>query len=205
MCYNRLMIKRNIKLSSQDLHRQRTQAIARAAYYQCPNLCHFCGSVIQITEGQKPSITRKKRFCNHSCAGSFNNTKTPKRKLAGKCKTCCVPISATRKYCSETCRKIAASALPRKSDPIKYVVTWRQRTKQRAIQYKGGACQLCGYDRSSRALNFHHLDPSQKDFGIGGVSRSWEAIQAELDKCILVCANCHAEIHDGMISSHSID
>lgn len=60
---------------------------------------------------------------------------------------------------------------------------------------------MCGYNRCTRALGFHHLDPSKKDFGIGGAhSRSWAVIQAELDKCILVCSNCHDEIHDGMIS-----
>ncbi len=69
-----------------------------------------------------------------------------------------------------------------------------------SIEYGGGCCQLCGYNRCSRALSFHHKDPKEKDFGLSvrGLTRSWEKIQAELDKCVLVCANCHMEIHDGI-------
>lgn len=68
--------------------------------------------------------------------------------------------------------------------------------KERAVAYKGGSCQRCGYSRNRCALQFHHLDPSQKDFQIGGHhGRSWDILKLELDKCILVCANCHSEIH----------
>lgn len=69
-----------------------------------------------------------------------------------------------------------------------------------AREYKGGKCMLCGYDKCSRALSFHHLDPSKKDFGLSerGLTRSWERIKKEIDKCILVCANCHMELHEGI-------
>lgn len=74
----------------------------------------------------------------------------------------------------------------------------RQKIKQKALDYKGGGCQVCGYNRCARALEFHHLDPSQKDFGLGqkGYARSWDAVKIELDKCILLCSNCHAEEHE---------
>ena len=73
----------------------------------------------------------------------------------------------------------------------------RYHLKDKAIDYKGGKCEVCGYDKCKEALEFHHLDPSQKDFGIGsdGCTRSWEKVKEELDKCICVCANCHREIH----------
>lgn len=76
----------------------------------------------------------------------------------------------------------------------------RRRLKAMAIEYGGGECQLCGYKKCLRALSFHHLDPAQKDFGLSarGLTRSWEKMQPEIDKCILVCANCHAEIHAGL-------
>ena len=65
------------------------------------------------------------------------------------------------------------------------------------IAYKGGKCERCGYDKSSRALEFHHLNPSEKDFGISKVlTRSIQSLKEEVDKCILLCSNCHAEIHD---------
>lgn len=79
-----------------------------------------------------------------------------------------------------------------------YVVDWRKRTKIKLVEYKGGCCCKCGYDKSVNVLQFHHLDPSQKDFTIGGKSLSYERLKLEVDKCILVCANCHIEIHEQM-------
>jgi hypothetical protein len=76
------------------------------------------------------------------------------------------------------------------------VKNFRQKLKEKAIEYKGGCCEKCGYDRCDSALEFHHLDPKEKDFGIGSYSvLSWEKVKIELDKCIMVCANCHREIH----------
>lgn len=72
----------------------------------------------------------------------------------------------------------------------------RDNVKLQAIAYKGGKCSVCGYDRCIAALEFHHIDPKTKSFGIAqqGQTRSWDRVQEELDKCILVCANCHREI-----------
>lgn len=76
----------------------------------------------------------------------------------------------------------------------------REKLKAMAIAYKGGKCQICGYDKCVGALEFHHIDPTQKDFGISakGYTRSWDKNRQELDKCVLVCANCHREIHAGI-------
>jgi len=72
----------------------------------------------------------------------------------------------------------------------------QKQMKVDAVAYKGGKCQLCNYNKYVGALDFHHLDPSKKDFAISELkSYSWEIIQSELDKCICVCKNCHAEIH----------
>ena len=84
---------------------------------------------------------------------------------------------------------------------LKQAVTRRrQALREQALAYKGGQCQICGYQKSTRALGFHHLDPTQKDFGLSkkGHTRSWDKIKAELDKCVLLCANCHMEVHDGI-------
>ena len=74
----------------------------------------------------------------------------------------------------------------------------RKKLREMAREYKGGKCQICGYDKCSRALSFHHIDPKTKKFGIAfkGLTRSWEAIREELDKCVLLCANCHMEVHE---------
>lgn len=73
--------------------------------------------------------------------------------------------------------------------------------KDKCIEYKGGKCQTCGYDKCKKSMHFHHVDPSLKDFTISGAhARSWNKIKAELDKCILVCSNCHGEIHADILA-----
>lgn len=69
------------------------------------------------------------------------------------------------------------------------------------VEKKGGQCILCGYRKSVEALDFHHIDRSTKTFGISlnVLTRSWESIQKEAEKCILVCANCHREIHANLV------
>lgn len=72
--------------------------------------------------------------------------------------------------------------------------------KQAAIDYKGGKCVICGYNRYAGSLDFHHLDPIKKDFSIGTYrTYTLKKLKPELDKCILVCKNCHGEIHGGFI------
>ena len=63
----------------------------------------------------------------------------------------------------------------------------------------GGRCELCGYDRCLAALQFHHVDPATKRFALSqeGVSRSLSTARAEAAKCVLLCANCHAEVESG--------
>jgi 5-methylcytosine-specific restriction endonuclease McrA len=72
--------------------------------------------------------------------------------------------------------------------------------KRALLDAAGGACCLCGYDRYAGALQFHHVDPAKKAFAIAdrGVARSLERALAEARKCVLLCANCHAEIEGGI-------
>jgi DNA-binding CsgD family transcriptional regulator len=72
----------------------------------------------------------------------------------------------------------------------------RQKIKEKAVEYKGGCCESCGYKKCLWALDFHHTKEGEKDFGIAKYSTfSWEKIKKELDKCIMLCANCHREVH----------
>jgi 5-methylcytosine-specific restriction endonuclease McrA len=84
---------------------------------------------------------------------------------------------------------------------LKAVQRRREKVRLMAVSYKGGCCQVCGYDRCIEALEFHHLDPSQKDFGISkkGYTRSWGKVKEEVEKCILLCANCHREARAGKL------
>lgn len=87
-----------------------------------------------------------------------------------------------------TCVKCRSAAVQRK----------RYKLKHDLVVYKGGKCEICGYDKCEAALEFHHLNSNEKEFGIAykGYTRSLEECKKEVDKCILVCANCHREIHE---------
>jgi DNA-directed RNA polymerase subunit RPC12/RpoP len=79
------------------------------------------------------------------------------------------------------------------------VVRRRRRVKEILVADAGGACVLCGYSAWIGALEFHHLDPSEKAFSVSGtgVTRSLERARAEARKCVLLCSNCHAEVEGG--------
>jgi predicted HNH restriction endonuclease len=74
----------------------------------------------------------------------------------------------------------------------------RRDLRDRAIAFLGGKCQICGYDRSPAAFDFHHVEVWRKDFTISEKMTSWEKIEPELKKTVLLCANCHREVHDGL-------
>lgn len=91
------------------------------------------------------------------------------------------------KYCGAKCK-------------AKYQVTQsRKNAKKRLVEDCGGACWSCGYNKFVGALQFHHPN-NDKEFGLGdsGITRSYEKQLAEARKCMLLCANCHAEEHEGM-------
>lgn len=73
----------------------------------------------------------------------------------------------------------------------------RRKKKEELVKYKGGKCEICGYDRCIEALEFHHIDPNEKEFELSNtrISRSLEELKKEADKCLLLCANCHRELH----------
>lgn len=88
--------------------------------------------------------------------------------------------------------------MSKRSDAVK---KWRKSTKKRMVDSLGGECQICGYSKCLEALDIHHLDPSEKEFGFGAIRgnpTSWDKIVIEIRKCILLCRNCHAEFHSGV-------
>jgi DNA-binding CsgD family transcriptional regulator len=73
----------------------------------------------------------------------------------------------------------------------------RRRLKLKSIAYSGGQCLKCGYRTAMRSLTFHHIDPTQKEHRIAfGRSIGWKKQKIELDKTILLCQNCHGELHE---------
>ena len=95
-------------------------------------------------------------------------------------------------YCSKECKVF-------KYGRYKYQQKRGLDRKLELLRSKGNKCSICGYCKSMKALEFHHLDPGAKEFkldtrGLSGAS--WKRILLEADKCILLCANCHREVHD---------
>lgn len=97
----------------------------------------------------------------------------------------------TRKYCYECSPHEDENCSHSQAITIK-----RRAIKKALISRRGGKCEKCGYNKCMRALEFHHLDPMEKDFGISRtLTKPMATLIAETDKCILLCSNCHAEEH----------
>lgn len=85
------------------------------------------------------------------------------------------------------------------------VKNYRKRLKERMVYVMGDKCACCGYNKCIQALEFHHLDPKEKDLTFSkNTNCSWGTVVSELPKTILVCANCHREIHAGLIDNDSL-
>lgn len=80
----------------------------------------------------------------------------------------------------------------------KAIMIRRKAVKHTLVQEHGGKCEKCGYNKCEAALQFHHLDPTKKEFGLSvrGLNRDIDILRKEAEKCILLCANCHAEEHE---------
>lgn len=118
--------------------------------------------------------------------GGFHGAIARARAEAAKCVLVCANCHRARHRATKT-------------DGGHPTVRSRQKLKDRAVSAMGGACTGCGLREPVDALEFHHRDPHTKDFGISteGIPRRWEKIEAELAKCVLLCANCHREVHAG--------
>ena len=115
-----------------------------------------------------------------------------------KCKICgkdfeIIDLGWTRKYCYDCSPHEDSNCSHAQALSIK-----RRAIKKALVIEAGGKCQKCGYNACIRALEFHHLNPEEKDFGLSakGLSRDIDYLRSEAKKCILLCANCHAEEHD---------
>ncbi len=92
---------------------------------------------------------------------------------------------------------VRMSDTERKKRMVVHVSNRRRKVKMMAVEHMGGKCVKCGYQKCIAALEFHHTDPAQKDFNLAkkGCTFSWDRVKQEIEKCILVCSNCHREIH----------
>lgn len=106
----------------------------------------------------------------------------------------------TSRLCYNICMSEKRTYADRREYIIRAVAKRRKMLRQKAVDYKGGKCSKCGYDKCIDALEFHH--EKEKSFGISesGNTRSWERVKQELGNCVLVCSNCHREIHSQLHS-----
>lgn len=112
-----------------------------------------------------------------------------RRRIAGLCALCGSP-SGEKDKCARCARRWAD-----------YVLRLKRENKRRAVEYLGGICVDCErrFD-VPEVYDFHHVDPKQKRVNVGGsqtklLTRTWATIRAELDQCVLLCANCHRIRH----------
>ena len=88
-----------------------------------------------------------------------------------------------------------------RAEYLKKAVALRRKTiRSKIVEYKGGKCLICGYNKCIESLDLHHRIAEDKEFGVSaqGLTRAWSKVVAEADKCVLLCANCHREIHAGV-------
>ena len=140
---------------------------------------------------------RQRQFCSKTCTDQYrwlhrNEKKQPVDRYT-QCVICETPLKGNqRKFCSEKCKNIHHQAYDKQQER-------GIGRKLFLVEQMGGACTECGYQTNLAALNFHHVNGDDKahklDLRHLG-NRSWEAILGEIEKCVLVCANCHAGIHN---------
>jgi 5-methylcytosine-specific restriction endonuclease McrA len=163
-----------------------------------PKICKKCNSSFPYSKKIDGKIRNfgNRKFCLDCSPFGSHNTRTLK-------------ITQTHKVCSDCKEEKELSQFYYKTSGYPYCyckscmskrrVSYYKNNKRKAVIYKGGACQACGYAKCDAALEFHHRNPEEKDFSFSrfkGVSI--EKVKPELDKCVLLCANCHRETHQGL-------
>jgi len=129
------------------------------------------------------------------CGNSFPNAKN----IDGKRRT-----FYHRSYCFDcspfgkhNTKKLEQTNRQKKN--VKSVTNYRKKSRIKALEYKGNKCIICGYNKCTRALSFHHINKEIKLFAISEAwTCSWEKLKTEVDKCVLLCANCHMEVESGI-------
>ena len=162
--------------------------------------CSECNGRIPLSlilNGKKHRTSNKRKFC-FDCSPFGTNTPPFKvvntnRTVIIKCRRCRTKILECSR-CTKTYIYTRQGYHNSKLCSPCHITLYRQYLKVKAVEYKGGKCQLCGYSKCIAALEFHHRDPNQKEFSLSKVIRSFEKMKKELDKCDLLCSNCHREV-----------
>jgi len=153
----------------------------------------------------KHGIGRRQRFCSSKCRTRYWQLQNPElykqmvRKSVLKlhpifCKHCGKKIEDKDRKAGKTICSVNCTKATRKIGSIKR----RKKASKAFEEYKCNiGCQMCGYKQYGGSLDFHHIDPKQKDRRIGSthLTSLSKISKSELDKCVLLCKNCHYYIH----------
>ena len=185
---------------------QKEESVKR--YYENPKICKYCGKIIPLIEGVKPSYIRAKKFCNHSCAAKYNNLKIKKHRY---CMICEVEIKSKKaKYCDK-CRNNRKKLKNKnlgfnnigsrtKGDVFKNSTSWQiarnaicKNARQTYWNHnKEKVCKICGY--------IHHIEVCH----IKPVSEfSDDALISEINNInnlIGLCPNHHWEFDNSILT-----
>lgn len=160
-------------------------------YWKC--LCD-CGKYKEVQTRHLRNGKIRSCGCLFDDANPFNHTNPKNLNMLRTCPICeknFISNNAARIYCYDCVPKGLSS-----KERIKLVL---RLLKHKLILYKGGKCERCGYDKCDGALQFHHKNPLEKEFALSQVNLNSEytldRLYKEVDKCELLCANCHAEVH----------
>jgi hypothetical protein len=142
-------------------------------------------------DGKKRNLSNRKYCFDCSPFGQHNTRKIHDPDSAKspmyECRICKKYYKGGHRQCKGICASCRVSESRRKK-------------KTELVEYKGGKCIICNYNKCQQALQFHHKDPSIKEFSLANSgTMDLEKLKNEVDKCLLVCANCHGEIHAGLI------
>lgn len=195
--------------------------VTREEYEKNPKHCLNCGKEIDFEH-------RYNKYCSKSCAAEVNNKLYPKKKKGNVnkherkypedrvykeenqnyCVVCGNKLKGNqKKFCSKYCKTKFYSGIKYHTNYSAKQDEEGTKIKYRYILKMGGKCSVCGYDKNLSALTFHHVNPEEKEFTL--TSRAFnrtteETIEKELNKCVLLCQNCHHEIHHPELDKEKI-
>lgn len=167
-------------------------------------ICRNCHALFpnRIKIDGKIRVLSSRRFCLTCTPFGTHNTK---KKVGTSCGHYCRgPNNDGHRICQRCGRAYVLDRYNRQGHTSDFcnsctVNTRRLAMKLRCLQYLGGKCDICGYSKCHEALAFHHKDPSMKEFILSRkYTWCWERLQIELNKCRLLCFNCHIELHAGI-------
>ena len=149
-------------------------------------ICQECGNKME-------AVKSTKKYCSDRCTYDARNRRYRENKSIMSEKVCLICESKFKPHTpAANLRQCCYNCMP---DGVQltrsmFIVELKKKF--------GSKCQKCGYDTYSGALDFHHLDPSQKDFTISNMNFKLKDAIEEIKKCILLCSNCHKEFHAGL-------